>query len=291
MNTKPSLSSRAVVFALLLCIPGLRAQENETIYKISPKLRAAAAAGQPLPVFIVLANQPQRDILQRAHEAGAARLRAAHENYRNLVAQPLAAQSALERAGNEVDDAVLAIRRDAAAQIEAAIRPGQDALERRILARGGVNIHRFTTVNMLSATIPADSLDSLEADSDVAAVFPVESPEPSLNISAPALGARAVWATGNSGAGQQVAILDSGIRTNHPAFRGVKIESYVFVTGGVAQAPIPACVADNPLSGEDQFGHGTHVAGIVASGGAGAFTTYIGVAPAVSKVINLKIAG
>ncbi len=298
MRAKHGFQTFTVCLALTLTTAtSVRAQDRETHHKISPKLKAMPA-DQPLDVFIVLGYQPHREILQRAHQTAEARLAAAQENYRNLASQADVAQSVLERAGSDIDEAILAIRRDAGARLEAALRPGQDALERRISAFGATNVHRFTTVNMLSATIPAALLDTLEADPEVAAVFPVERQEPNLDISVPSLGAPAFWATGNSGAGQQVAILDSGIRTDHPAFKTLKIDSYVFVTAAVRSAPggaawqpgqpVPACVADD-LSPQDQFGHGSHVAGIVASGGAPGFTTYNGVAPAVSRLINLKI--
>jgi len=77
-------------------------------------------------------------------------------------------------------------------------------------------------------------------------------------------GADHVWAQGITGAGINVAILDTGIDTNHPEL----ISSYL---GGYD------CVNLDGIP-EDDHGHGTHVAGIITADGT-TFGTAKGVAP------------
>jgi hypothetical protein len=77
-------------------------------------------------------------------------------------------------------------------------------------------------------------------------------------------GADHVWAQGITGAGINVAILDTGIDTNHPEL----ISSYL---GGYD------CVNNDGIP-EDDHGHGTHVAGIITADGT-TFGTAKGVAP------------
>jgi len=64
-----------------------------------------------------------------------------------------------------------------------------------------------------------------------------------------------------TGSGYTVAILDTGVDGTHPALSGRVVAGHDFVNGDA-----------DP---DDDYGHGTHVAGIVASGD----TTYRGLAP------------
>jgi subtilisin family serine protease len=72
------------------------------------------------------------------------------------------------------------------------------------------------------------------------------------------------------GTGQTIAIIDTGIDYTHPALAGRYLGGYDF--------------ADHDSDPMDTFGHGTHVAGIVASTDA----TYRGVAPG-ANIIALKV--
>jgi serine protease AprX len=95
------------------------------------------------------------------------------------------------------------------------------------------------------------------------------------------IGADQVWAGAGrlpklTGRGVTVALIDSGVDPNHWALRG-KVAATVDFTGG---------------DGVDRFGHGTHVAAIIAGrGGKSADTRiYRGVAPNAS-LINLRVLG
>ena len=90
------------------------------------------------------------------------------------------------------------------------------------------------------------------------------------------VGANAIWALGNTGAGVTVAVLDTGLDNNLPGInkdtsnsdRDIHREDF----------------APTPIGGLDNNGHGTHVTGIIASSRTGADGEWNGIAPDVSLV-------
>ncbi|MDQ3787629.1 MAG: S8 family serine peptidase, partial [Actinomycetota bacterium] len=92
-----------------------------------------------------------------------------------------------------------------------------------------------------------------------------------LDQSVPQVGAPTAWQRGLTGAGVRVAVLDTGIDTDHPDLAGKTAVSRDFTgTGGV----------------EDGHGHGTHVASIITGSGAASGGRYRGVAPDVSLAVG-----
>jgi subtilisin family serine protease len=91
-----------------------------------------------------------------------------------------------------------------------------------------------------------------------------------LDQSGPQIGAPRLREMGLTGAGVTVAVLDSGVKLDHPDFAGRIAESKDFT--GV-----------DP-SGEDLAGHGTHVAGTVLGSGAASNGKYVGVAPGATLI-------
>ncbi|HTE54617.1 MAG TPA: S8 family serine peptidase, partial [Kofleriaceae bacterium] len=88
---------------------------------------------------------------------------------------------------------------------------------------------------------------------------------PLLDQSAVQIGAPAAWAAGLTGQDVTVAVLDSGIDASHPDFAGHIADSRSFIDG----------VTD----AIDDYGHGTHVASILAGTGAAEGGRYRGIAP------------
>ncbi|MGH3879111.1 MAG: S8 family peptidase [Actinophytocola sp.] len=84
-----------------------------------------------------------------------------------------------------------------------------------------------------------------------------------LDHSVPQIGAPAAWEAGFTGEGIKVAVLDTGVDQTHPDLADREVAEQNF-----SEAP------DNV----DNFGHGTHVASIVAGTGAKSGGTYRGVA-------------
>jgi subtilisin family serine protease len=97
----------------------------------------------------------------------------------------------------------------------------------------------------------------------------------SLDESVPQIGAPAAWQAGLTGQGVRVAVLDTGIDTDHPDLAGKVSDSKDFSGKG---------------SVEDGSGHGTHVASTITGSGAASTGKYRGVAPdatlAVGKVLD-----
>ena len=89
----------------------------------------------------------------------------------------------------------------------------------------------------------------------------------SLDRSAAQIGAPEAWAAGYTGAGVKVAVLDTGVDQTHPDLAGREIAEQNF-----SGAP------DNT----DNYGHGTHVASIVAGTGAKSGGKYRGIAAGAS---------
>ncbi|MFE9447116.1 S8 family serine peptidase [Streptomyces sp. NPDC006739] len=95
----------------------------------------------------------------------------------------------------------------------------------------------------------------------------------SLDQSVPQIGAPTAWKAGYTGKGVKVAVLDTGVDTTHPDLKDQVVESKNFTTAADAM---------------DHFGHGTHVASIVAGTGAKSGGRYKGVAPD-AKILNGKV--
>lgn len=255
--------------------------------KVHPQLRLRFQLRPSVPVLIALADQPQRDIVARHTAAADLGLQLAESRYQQLVRRPFASEADLMAARDSLDGLIAEVRRNAFADIDAAIAPSQTEVEGLLRANGSRNIHRYSAINMLAAEIPLAALDALERSPLVSHVFPMESFRTRLDTSVAELGATSFWNAGWTGAGQSVAVMDTGVRTNHPAFAGKAINSQVFLSYAVSLDG--ACFADNASSGEDLDGHGTHVSGIVMSQGSTEGPNYRGVSRGLGTLYNLKV--
>lgn len=94
-----------------------------------------------------------------------------------------------------------------------------------------------------------------------------------LAESVPQIGAPTMWESGYTGKGVKVAVLDTGVDQTHPDLNGVEIAQKNF-----SEAP----------DAKDRFGHGTHVASILAGSGAKSDGRYKGVAPD-AKLLDGKV--
>ncbi len=158
-------------------------------------------------------------------------------------------------------------------------------------ARAAVAAHHGTVtqdlwiVNGVAADVPAGEVAGLAAEpgvthvSDNAAVH-VQAAEPSPLHAATAVypevvGADRLWTEGVDGDGVTVAVVDTGITP--VADLAGRVIGGVDFSGG-----------NNPYN--DEFGHGTFVAGIIAGNGASSGGQYKGVAPD-AKLVSIKIAG
>ncbi|MCC6167109.1 MAG: S8 family peptidase [Caldilineaceae bacterium] len=93
------------------------------------------------------------------------------------------------------------------------------------------------------------------------------------------IGARTVWDKGYEGRGVRVAVIDSGIQPDMPDFAresGEGPDSRIIHSEGIGTSP------------NDEFGHGTFVAGVIGSNGSASGGYYKGVAPEVD-LINVRV--
>ena len=152
----------------------------------------------------------------------------------------------------------------------------------KVLRRGGVLKADFGGIIKAAAySIPSSALLDLANDPDVVYIAPDRPLKGMLNYTAAAVNAAVAWTQYNlDGTGIGVAVIDSGI-SNHPDLMNASAISRVvwgqdFAGGGT----------------DDLYGHGTHVAGIIAGNGSLStgkhFTmTFKGIAPN-ANLINLR---
>lgn len=157
--------------------------------------------------------------------------------------------------------------------------------------RAAVEAHHGTVtrdlwiVNGVAADIPAGELAALRAEpgvtyvsQDVAVQVQDATPSPlhaATAVYPKVVGADRLWSEGVDGEGVTVALVDTGIAK--VADLAGRVVGGVDFSGG-----------SNPYN--DEFGHGTFVAGLVAGDGTSSGGQYKGVAPK-AKLVSIKIAG
>ncbi|MEX1254450.1 MAG: S8 family serine peptidase [Dehalococcoidia bacterium] len=124
---------------------------------------------------------------------------------------------------------------------------------------------QYETVPALAGPLTADGASTLDCHPDVLSVdaeFPVEL---YLGESVPLIGAADAHAAGVLGQGVDVAVLDTGIDSDHADLADDIIGGRCYLPGD-ALYPCPAFPAF-PAEDDHFVGHGTHVSGIISSGG------------------------
>jgi serine protease AprX len=184
------------------------------------------------------------------------------------------------------------------------LRPGVDLAEGAALVRGagGVVEHPLPLINGFGTTLTADEAQRLSWKGGVHAVslnaaVETDAVDPSRLATAYIQSVRAnkVWngtgqldGTTATGKGVGVAVLDTGINGSLPDFR---------VSRADGSSRVVASAIVNPAATRpgDSFGHGTHIAGLIAGNGLNRPAAdplngkYIGVAPD-ANLIDVKIA-
>jgi serine protease AprX len=156
----------------------------------------------------------------------------------------------------------------------------------RMSARGAVLRTRLHSINAAAFRLPASAIAKLEKDPDVLYVSPDRTVHLSSNYETyePAVLADvASQQYGFDGTGIGVAVIDSGV-ADHADFR----------TAGVSRVIHSESFVVGNTSAVDAYGHGTHVAGIVAGNGSasGAGSGYAKQLPGMApnaNIINLRV--
>lgn len=152
----------------------------------------------------------------------------------------------------------------------------------KFLKSSGAKIKaRLHSINGTSVRIPAGLLRLLEADPDVVYVTPDRPVEmtydETLGTVMADIAAQQFKLDGN---GVGVAVIDSGI-ADHPDLHSSADSSQSRVVYSESFVP-------GVSSASDQYGHGTHVAGLIGGNGVSSSKFYSGIAPGVN-LLNLRV--
>ena len=146
----------------------------------------------------------------------------------------------------------------------------------KLLSLGGVINAEYSIIPAIAVKLPAVVVDLLSLDPAVAYITLDRALESTVDLNTASADADMAYEAGFTGAGVGIAIIDSGIYA-HPDLAGKVVYHQSFV----------------PMVNADDYGHGTHVAGIAAGSGASStgpqFTqSFRGVAPG-AHLIDLRV--
>jgi serine protease AprX len=163
-------------------------------------------------------------------------------------------------------------------------RPGAKLTDgiKKVTGAGGLHKSRLDVINGGLFHVPASMLSTLADDPDVTYISADRKTIKlgKLDFIMDATNTTSIINMGYTGQGIGVAIIDSGVKTNHPdlANPGYSGGSRVVYS----QSFIPG------LDASDQYGHGTHVAGIIAGNGYVSGNWMLGVASR-ANIVNLRV--
>jgi serine protease AprX len=154
-----------------------------------------------------------------------------------------------------------------------------------VLKLGGAILGQLPLVNGLVASLDHDGIVSLSNQSNVVYISKDRTLTPFFDNAAPAVNASAAWQSNFTGAGIGVALIDSGVN-NHPdlATTGfLPVSRIVYNKSFVA----------GDSSAADAYGHGTHIAGLIAGNGLSSTgplfsQNFKGIAPG-AHIVNLRV--
>ena len=157
----------------------------------------------------------------------------------------------------------------------------------KVIARGGMLQQNLPMINGGAFTVKGSSLKALSKDSNVAYVSldrPVWATAKVTDLYDQAVLAPYAWSKNLSGTGIGIAVIDSGINSG---------KDFTLSTGTGSRIVYNQNFASGPNTATDLYGHGTHVAGILAgngmnSKGAAFHKTFMGIADN-ANLINLRV--
>jgi len=139
-------------------------------------------------------------------------------------------------------------------------------------------------INSVVALVDGSTLQKLSNNSNVVYISPDRQLKSFLSNAAPAINAPVVWKSNYNGNGVAVAVIDSGISSSADLNTGILPLSRIVYSQDLVDGNLPA---------SDQYGHGTHVAGLIAGDGLNStgtmyYRTFEGIAPS-AKLVNLRV--
>lgn len=153
--------------------------------------------------------------------------------------------------------------------------------------RNAKSLQRWGNGPVFAAELDRDELEALRQDPRVRAITIDDGGEGGLLQSLPHIGIGPVRQLGLDGRGTTVAVLDTGLDTDHADFSGRLVAEQCFCDNldGTGCCPGGGIERAGPGAAEDDHGHGTHVTGIAAGGGEVAPQ---GMAPR-AKIVSVKV--
>ncbi len=155
----------------------------------------------------------------------------------------------------------------------------------KVTAAGGILNLSYTALPFIAVTVPAENVSVLAGGTMSLTPFSDVKVSAFLDESVPIIKPPVQWASleqnvgkGVNGTGISIAIVDTGIWEDHPDF---------YFENGTSKITFTKSVVPGE-NANDYFGHGTHVAGIVAGTGKASGYKYVGVAPGAS-LFNIKV--
>ncbi|HEX7312943.1 MAG TPA: glycoside hydrolase domain-containing protein [Pyrinomonadaceae bacterium] len=215
----------------------------------TPAPRAAGTSPGPVVQRTAVAEETFRRLISKAEETGSVRVIVG-------LGVPFVPEGALTASQ--------------ARSQSARIAQAQDNLLSRLSALGARSAKKFPFIPYMAVEVDARGLQHLQASSDVVSIEEDRIIPPTLAESVSLIGAPTAWAGGFSGAGQAVAILDTGVDKTHPFLSGKVVSEACYSSnlcpgGGTSSTSAGSGVnCSTSISGCD---HGTHVAGIAAGKG------------------------
>lgn len=141
---------------------------------------------------------------------------------------------------------------------------------------GGRLKHELSLIRGFSAELPAAAINNLALEKDIIRISYDSQVSACLDTAAESINAPAAWASGLTGKGVTVAVVDTGIYPHpdllQPVNRIIAFKDFV----------------NKKTSPYDDNGHGTHVAGIIAGNGAMSEGRYKGIAPE-ADLVGVKV--
>ena len=158
------------------------------------------------------------------------------------------------------------------------------AHHQKVQNNGGVLKTKLDFIKGAHYSVPVEALDALADDPDVAYISPNRPVKGSLDHVVSAVNADLAYASGWNGAGIGIAVVDSGVSSNYDMnSAGNGASRIVYSQNFVA----------TETATSDLYGHGTHVAGIIAGNGYASanLANYPGVYRGIASeatIINLR---
>ncbi|MBN1312688.1 MAG: S8 family serine peptidase, partial [Anaerolineae bacterium] len=159
-------------------------------------------------------------------------------------------------------------------------------------------IAAYKSIPYIALNVDAQALEQIRVSPYVKGIDEDIIMKPALVETIPVIDAVSAWGQGYNGAGQTIAILDTGVDTSHTFLGGRVVEEACYSTNdpgsgyltlcpsgttgpGTASPYVDNCVDTGPNPDENLCYHGTHVAGIAAGYESEAFS---GVAPSAGII-------